>query len=68
MDDRTGDIHSWESVQLMAAEDQRHMKPIAMSLSRNQRRTGKVGRNDPCPCASGLKFKKCCLVSAACAV
>lgn len=19
-----------------------------------------VGRNDPCPCASGLKFKKCC--------
>jgi preprotein translocase subunit SecA len=25
-----------------------------------QRRTGeKVGRNDPCPCGSGLKFKKC---------
>jgi SWIM/SEC-C metal-binding protein len=20
-----------------------------------------VGRNDPCPCGSGLKFKKCCL-------
>ena len=20
----------------------------------------KVGRNDPCPCASGKKFKKCC--------
>ncbi|WP_137886727.1 YchJ family protein [Pseudomonas sp. 2FE] len=20
----------------------------------------KAGRNDPCPCASGLKFKKCC--------
>ena len=20
-----------------------------------------VGRNDPCPCASGKKFKKCCL-------
>jgi uncharacterized protein len=20
---------------------------------------GKVGRNDPCPCGSGLKFKKC---------
>ncbi|MCP4138456.1 MAG: hypothetical protein GY754_46290 [bacterium] len=19
------------------------------------------GRNDPCPCGSGLKFKKCCL-------
>lgn len=21
---------------------------------------GKVGRNDPCPCGSGLKYKKCC--------
>lgn len=20
----------------------------------------KVGRNDPCPCGSGQKFKKCC--------
>ena len=20
-----------------------------------------IGRNDPCPCGSGLKFKKCCL-------
>lgn len=24
------------------------------------RNTTKVGRNDPCPCGSGLKFKKCC--------
>ncbi len=23
----------------------------------------KVGRNDPCPCGSGLKYKKCCLVN-----
>jgi uncharacterized protein len=22
----------------------------------------KIGRNDPCPCGSGRKFKKCCLV------
>jgi hypothetical protein len=22
--------------------------------------TGKVGRNDPCPCGSGRKYKKCC--------
>ncbi|WP_366942060.1 SEC-C metal-binding domain-containing protein [Cupriavidus basilensis] len=28
-------------------------------LSR-RRRVQKVGRNDPCPCGSGLKFKKCC--------
>jgi hypothetical protein len=23
--------------------------------------TGKIGRNDPCLCASGLKYKDCCL-------
>src|SRR5688572_28897607 len=23
----------------------------------------KTGRNDPCPCGSGKKYKKCCLVS-----
>src|SRR4051794_8424792 len=23
-------------------------------------RPGQVGRNDPCPCGSGKKFKKCC--------
>jgi preprotein translocase subunit SecA len=23
-------------------------------------KTGKVGRNDPCPCGSGKKYKKCC--------
>ena len=22
----------------------------------------KVGRNDPCPCGSGKKYKKCCLL------
>ena len=25
------------------------------------RRTLKVGRNDPCPCGSGKKYKDCCL-------
>ncbi len=26
-----------------------------------EREAPKVGRNDPCPCGSGKKFKKCCL-------
>jgi hypothetical protein len=26
------------------------------------REVAKVGRNDPCPCGSGKKFKKCCLI------
>ena len=27
----------------------------------------KIGRNDPCPCGSGKKYKQCCLNSAAAA-
>ena len=27
---------------------------------RSERPGGKVGRNDPCPCGSGKKFKFCC--------
>jgi len=28
-----------------------------------ERPTAKVGRNDPCPCGSGKKYKKCCRVT-----
>ena len=32
------------------------------SKSRRRRPTpGRIGRNDPCPCGSGRKYKKCCL-------
>jgi len=31
-----------------------------VSARRGARPTGKVGRNAPCPCGSGLKYKKCC--------
>jgi len=33
-------------------------------LLENQRVSGeKIGRNDPCPCGSGQKYKKCCMRS-----
>ena len=32
-----------------------------MLAQRPVKRPQKVGRNDPCPCGSGRKFKKCCL-------
>ncbi|MCF7822125.1 MAG: SEC-C domain-containing protein [Mariprofundaceae bacterium] len=35
-------------------------KPTA-SPGSIKRDKNKVGRNDPCPCGSGLKYKKCCL-------
>ncbi len=28
--------------------------------SKTVRNTQKIGRNDPCPCGSGKKYKKCC--------
>ena len=31
-----------------------------MSQFQPQPEHGKPGRNDPCPCGSGLKFKRCC--------
>lgn len=34
--------------------------PISEFISLFPRKE-KVGRNDPCPCGSGLKYKKCCL-------
>jgi hypothetical protein len=33
------------------------------SPSWSPRQPGQVGRNDPCPCGSGKKFKNCCLRS-----
>jgi len=32
----------------------------ALQASRQPTRAAKVGRNAPCPCGSGRKFKKCC--------
>ena len=42
------------------------LTPLARLASRRQPAAGdrtappKAGRNDPCPCGSGLKYKKCC--------
>jgi hypothetical protein len=32
-----------------------------LSVGYEQEHKSKVGRNDPCPCGSGKKYKKCCL-------
>jgi len=31
------------------------------SAAEETAKTPKVGRNEPCPCGSGKKYKKCCL-------
>jgi hypothetical protein len=35
--------------------------PVPKPLVPSQRAEKKVGRNDPCPCGSGKKFKRCCM-------
>ena len=39
-------------------DENTQMKAKSMPATRTMK---KVGRNDPCPCGSGKKFKKCCL-------
>ena len=34
--------------------------PKRLTVKRSPERVEKVGRNDPCPCGSGKKYKKCC--------
>lgn len=51
------------------SHDLRMMQIVGVSKARRhgyssgkppvQREGPKVGRNDPCPCGSGMKFKKC---------
>lgn len=70
MDPRDGSILDPAAVaalKAMAEDDEAarerlyRLKPMALPLTHRQRATGKVGRNEPCPCGSGKKFKKCCL-------
>ena len=61
MDTRSGRIYPTEQVFTMTPEDRQYMKPMGYHPTPEQRARGKVGRNDPCPCGSGKKFKKCCL-------
>lgn len=42
-------------VQYQNLEENRRMAPVPKVET-----TLKVGRNEPCPCGSGKKYKKCC--------
>ncbi len=45
----------------MGYADTQPAEQVAPGKPKPVRRTGKkVGRNDPCPCGSGKKYKKCC--------
>ena len=62
MDTRDGRILSPEEVTIAPAEDRPYLREMKLPLTRRQRLMGRVGANDPCPCGSGAKFKKCCRI------
>jgi Protein of unknown function (DUF1186)/SEC-C motif len=43
-----------------AGEERQELPPYENTVRPIRRAGSKVGRNEPCPCGSGRKFKKCC--------
>jgi len=63
---KEGDAEKWMNavpdavVSIHAYWLEHRTNPAAGLTSMPVRREQKVGRNDPCPCGSGKKYKKCC--------
>jgi SEC-C motif/Nuclease-related domain len=55
--------NEWKYSQEMEAIVKNRLKPRHINFSQKAEAIKKVGRNDPCPCGSGKKYKKCCLNS-----
>ena len=47
--------------ELREAKEQSLRRQVAERQSQQGPAPKKIGRNDPCPCGSGKKFKKCCI-------
>ena len=45
----------------LEADEKKHEEEIHARWTPQVRKEPKIGRNDPCPCGSGRKFKKCCI-------
>ena len=58
MNCNTGEVMSWPEAEYRISQhpDTRRLyKEVPFQNARP-----KTGRNEPCPCGSGVKFKKCC--------
>ena len=40
---------------------QKFAEQAGITIGRKKREGPKIGRNDPCPCGSGKKYKQCCM-------
>ena len=50
-------LPQWNSI---LTEEKRQEIVKAYKKSKTVVKGKKIGRNDPCPCGSGKKYKKCC--------
>ncbi|MFV1959360.1 MAG: SEC-C metal-binding domain-containing protein, partial [Planctomycetota bacterium] len=53
-------VGAWDGPQASAADGEGPLPGQTGPVAPIRRKTPKVGRNDPCPCGSGRKYKKCC--------
>ena len=51
------ELPQWEKI---FDEETRKRLYLEQKQSGTIRKGKKIGRNDPCPCGSGKKYKKCC--------
>ena len=54
----------WDDIDEAAYEDEvlgEHGEHLPEEVERLEREGPKIGRNDPCPCGSGKKYKRCCM-------
>ena len=49
-----------ENQQRMAAAQANHGDDFQEKVQQPAKKGDKIGRNDPCPCGSGKKYKNCC--------
>ena len=54
----------FEDDRQVEAQDREGFEKIIKEMKKGQNKVGKkvkIGRNDPCPCGSGRKYKQCCM-------
>lgn len=59
--DVIGHFETWHGYSEEYLREQRRERLLAETVEPLRNPVKHVGRNDPCPCGSGKKFKKCCL-------
>ncbi len=57
------EFHDEPAIQGQVAPQQTHIPPRKQKQETIRRDAPKVGRNDPCSCGSGKKYKNCCMTN-----